>query len=74
MNFKPGVYVIKGGGWNVNGGSWTGSGVTFYFADTSHIQFNSGISATLSAPTSGTYSGLLFYEPDGLAEIGLRLR
>lgn len=66
VNFAPGVYVIKNGGWNVNGGTWTGKGVTFYFADTSKIQFNSGISATLSAPTSGAYKDLLFYEAANL--------
>jgi Flp pilus assembly protein TadG len=67
LTFLPGVYVIKGGGWNVNGGSWTGTGVTFYFADTSKIQFNSGVKATLAAPTSGTYAGILMYEAQGLS-------
>jgi hypothetical protein len=68
VKFAPGVYVIKNGGWNVNGGTWTGTGVTFYFADTSKIQFNSGISATLSAPTSGIYKDLLMYEASGLSK------
>ncbi|MBW8881022.1 MAG: Tad domain-containing protein [Asticcacaulis sp.] len=68
VTFQPGVYVIKGGGWNVNGGTWTGSGVTFYYADTSKIQFNSGISADLSAPTSGTYKDILMYEASGLSK------
>jgi Flp pilus assembly protein TadG len=68
VTFAPGVYVIQGGGWNVNGGVWTGNGVTFYYTDTSHIQFNSGINATLSAPTSGTYNGILFYEAAGLSK------
>lgn len=68
VNFASGVYVIKNGGWNVNGGTWTGSGVTFYFADTSKIQFNSGISAALSAPTSGTYKDILMYEAAGLSK------
>ncbi len=68
VSFAPGVYVIRGGDWNVDGGTWTGSGVTFYFADSSRIQFNSAVSATLSAPTSGTYDGILMYEADGLAE------
>lgn len=68
VTFAPGVYVIKGGGWNVNGGTWTGSGVTFYYADTSKIQFNSGISADLSAPTSGTYKDILMYEASGLSK------
>jgi len=67
LTFLPGVYVIKGGGWNVNGGAWTGTGVTFYFADTSKIQFNSGVKATLAAPTSGTYNGILMYEATGLS-------
>lgn len=68
VTFAPGVYVIKGGGWNVNGGTWTGSGVTFYYADTSKIQFNSGISADLSAPASGTYKDILMYEASGLSK------
>ena len=68
VTFQPGVYVIEGGGWNVNGGTWSGNGVTFYFADTSKIQFNSGISANLSAPSSGTYKNLLMYEASGLAK------
>lgn len=66
VTFNPGVYVIKGGWWVVDGGTWTGTDVTFYFADSSGIQFNSGVKATLSAPTSGTYSGILMYEASGL--------
>jgi Flp pilus assembly protein TadG len=68
VNFAPGVYVIQGGGWNVDGGTWKGSsGVTFYFADSSYIQYNSGMNLTLNAPTTGTYAGILFYEKDGLS-------
>jgi hypothetical protein len=66
VQLAPGVYVIRDGGWNVNGGVWSGSGVTFYFADSSMIQFNSGIEASLSAPTTGLYAGILMYEADGL--------
>lgn len=68
VKFNPGTYVIKNGGWNVNGGSWTGEGVTFFFADTSKIQFNSAVKTALSAPTSGTYKHLLFGEPTGLSQ------
>lgn len=68
LTFLPGVYVIKNGGWNVNGGTWTGTGVTFYFADQSKIQFNSAVKAILSAPTSGTYAGILMYEASGLGQ------
>ena len=67
VTLQPGVYVIKSGGWNVDGGAWVGSGVTFYFADSSDIQFNSGMNLTLSAPSTGTYSGILIYEADGLS-------
>jgi Flp pilus assembly protein TadG len=68
VNFQPGVYVIKGGNINANGGKWTGSGVTFYFADTSYIQFNGSVTLNLTAPTSGTYADLLMYEANGLAK------
>jgi Flp pilus assembly protein TadG len=64
VTLQPGVYVIKNGGWNVDGGSMTGSGVTFYFADSSGIQFNSGMNLTLSPPATGTYAGILIYEND----------
>jgi Flp pilus assembly protein TadG len=67
VTFNPGLYVIKGGNWNLNGGTYTGTGVTFYFADTSLMQFNSSVKAVLSAPTSGTYSGILMYEATGLS-------
>jgi hypothetical protein len=68
VTLAPGVYVIKNGSWNVNGGKWSGTGVTFYFADSSNIQFNSGMDFTLTAPTTGTYAGILIYEADGLSE------
>ncbi len=67
VTLKPGVYVIKSGGWNVNGGTWSGSGVTFFFADQSKIQFNSGVSANITAPTSGTYKDLVMFEKSGLS-------
>ncbi len=68
INFQPGVYVIKGGGVNVNGGTWNGTGVTFYFPDTSYIQYNGTVKLNLSAPTSGTYANLLMYEASGLSK------
>lgn len=68
LTLNPGVYVIKSGNWNFNGGTIVGTGVTIYFADTSYIQFNGTSSLNLTAPTSGTYSGLLMYEATGLAK------
>jgi Flp pilus assembly protein TadG len=66
--FKPGVYVLKGGGMSVAGkAKLTGAGVTFFntaggsysFGD---ITFNGGAVATLSAPTSGATKGMLFMD------------
>jgi hypothetical protein len=53
----------------VNEQVWTvtGTGVTFYLADqNATLTFNGGVNATFSAPTSGTYSGILMFEPSGL--------
>jgi hypothetical protein len=71
INLASGLYIFKGAHWNINSG-WTitsaAGGVTFYFADnSSYVQFNSGVSVSLTAPTSGTYANILMYEPDGLS-------
>lgn len=63
------VVSLKGTHLNINTG-WTlnGPSVTFYYADaSSYIQFNSGVTANLTAPTSGTYANVLMFEPSGLA-------
>ena len=74
VTFNPGTYVLKNGGWNVNGGHWEADGVSFYFSDqNSKIQFNSGVSANITAPTSGPYRGVAFFEPDGLGNSYLNL-
>lgn len=65
--FEPGLYVIRDNGWNVNGGNWTGEGVTFYFYDpNARIQFNSGVRADMSAPTSGAYANIFIAERPNL--------
>ena len=68
VTLQPGVYVIKGGGWNFSG-TLSGTGVTFYFPDLAFIQFNSTSTINLSAPTSGTYADLLMYETSGLIKV-----
>lgn len=62
VEFDPGVYILKNGGWTVNGGEWSGDDVTFYFADRSKIQFNSAVSANFTAPKSGSYAGIFITE------------
>ncbi|MEP1229868.1 MAG: TadE/TadG family type IV pilus assembly protein [Litorimonas sp.] len=60
-------YILRGGSWNVNGGEWSGDNVSFYFADAqSRLQFNSGVKATLTPPTSGPYEGVFITETPGL--------
>jgi Flp pilus assembly protein TadG len=74
VTFNPGLYVFSGVSWNMNSG-WTmnGSGVTFYFADSSYMQVNSGVNINLTAPTSGTYANILMYEASGLPISGFTI-
>jgi hypothetical protein len=65
--FNPGTYIIKGGGIQFIGGSTiTGSGVMFYLTGTNStygsVNMSNGVSVTLSAETSGSYLGVLFYQ------------
>ena len=65
---NPGLYVLKGSGFNINGGAHvTGTGVTFYnsYATGYAYQpfvFDNGTTVTLTAPTTGTYAGILLYQ------------
>ncbi|TJV12931.1 MAG: hypothetical protein E5Y07_33535, partial [Mesorhizobium sp.] len=56
------VYVIQGGDFKVNANAnISGDGVTIYVAGASRVSMNGNATVTLSAPTSGTYSGVLMY-------------
>lgn len=70
LSLNPGLYVFSNAHWNLNSGwSISGTGVTFYFADSnSYIQINGGASMTASAPTTGTYANILMFEPTGLTK------
>ena len=70
VTFNPGMYILYGGGLSITGsGSINGTGVTFYNTGTAsgatqykgYSVTGSG-SMTLSAPTSGTYQGMLFLQ------------
>ncbi len=73
--FQPGVYIINGGGMNIGGsggisGGVTGTGVLFFDTGTNAnyagITLGNGVNFTLSAPTSGSLAGILFYQDPGI--------
>jgi len=61
VTLSPGVYVLQGG-LSINAGAVvSGSGVTIFMSGSNTVSVNGNATVTLSAPTSGTYSGVLFY-------------
>jgi hypothetical protein len=65
ITLNPGLYIFNGAaGLNVaSGGTFTSTGgVTFYFVNGASFSFSNGVGVSLSAPTSGAYSGILFYQ------------
>src|SRR4029079_1257869 len=59
---QPGVYVISGGDLKINANAnISGSGVTFYLTGGARVSMNGNATVNLSAPTSGDYSGVLFF-------------
>lgn len=66
ITFSSGIYVIDGGGISLNQGTVTASGVMFYLTGTNttyeSAAIGNSLTATLSAPTSGAYMGILFFQ------------
>jgi Putative Flp pilus-assembly TadE/G-like len=66
--FNAGTYILLGGGLDISGGSnGTGTGVTFYnTCDSTHsykpIVVSGASYTSFSAPTSGSLSGMLFFQ------------
>jgi hypothetical protein len=61
ITLSPGVYVIDNF-LDVTGNTTiTGSGVTLYLAGGANVTINGNTTLNLSAPTSGPYSGILFF-------------
>jgi hypothetical protein len=73
VTLNPGLYIINGVGgsgknvFSVAGGAIVNgtTGVTFYFVNGASFNFSNGASVNLTAPTSGPYRGLLFYQDAG---------
>jgi hypothetical protein len=75
VTFNPGLYIIDGGGMTANGSVTLCTpplctppvtppgipGVSFYFTNGGHLQLGSNAILNLLAPTSGPFSGILFF-------------
>ena len=74
VTFTPGTYILEGGGLSVGGsGIITGNGVTFYNTGNSTypyqpITFVGSTSSTLTAPTSGPLTGMLFFQDRSITD------
>lgn len=72
--FSPGTYIIDGGttsGLNIPANATiTGDGVTFYFTNSSTVTVVGTPSINLTAPSSGTYSGILMYQDPTDTNVG----
>jgi hypothetical protein len=54
--------VIKGGNFKINANAnITGTGVTIYLTGDARVSMNGTATVKLSAPTTGDYSGMLFF-------------
>ena len=66
ITFPAGTYVINGNFSNAGSAGLSGTGVTFYLPPGSNSFSVSGSGTiNLSAPTTGMYSGILFYQDPG---------
>ena len=67
--FKPGTYVILGGGFTVTGGpTLTGTDVMFYLTQDlpsrpyGGVDFGGNVTLNFTCPMTGTYAGILFFQ------------
>jgi len=72
VNFNPGVYILNGGGFTSSSSTTTlnGTGVFFYNTSAGYtykpVTLSGSTNVTLTAPTSGTYRGILFFQDRGI--------
>ena len=66
LTLSPGVYVINGAFKETGSPTISGTGVTIYLPPTTgSVSLTGSGSLNISAPTSGTYDGILFFEDPG---------
>jgi hypothetical protein len=74
--FNPGLYILGGGGLSINGNTSTmsGTGVTFYnttgLGGYKAIKLNGNTQINLSAPTTGSLQGILFFQDRSIPTSG----
>jgi hypothetical protein len=62
VNLKSGVFVIDGGTLKINANAnISGTDVTIFLANGATVDMNGNASVNLTAPSSGTYSGILMF-------------
>lgn len=73
ITFPAGTYVINGNFSNSGSAGLSGTGVTFYLPPGSNsLSINGSGTINLSAPTTGMYSGILFYQdPDDIMTMSI---
>jgi len=59
---NPGTYIILGGVNMGTGSTLTGTGVTLFFSGSGALQMNTGSTAQLVAPTTGSLAGIVIWE------------
>lgn len=62
VTFNAGTYIVKGSMILNGGDTASGSGVTLYFTSNGSLTMNGNSHVTLSAPTTGTYAGILYFQ------------
>ena len=76
--FSPGLYIFDGNSGSMTADNLTipgnstitGDGVTFYFTNDATIQMNGTPTINLTAPTSGTYQGILMWQDRSDTNVG----
>jgi len=62
VTVNPGIYVITGALTFASGATLGGTGVTFYLVGSGSVNIGNNASLTFTAPTTGTYDGILFFQ------------
>jgi hypothetical protein len=62
VNFPSGTYVVNGSMTITGNSTVTGTGVTFYITNGGSVTINGTTNVQFTAPNSGTYAGILFYQ------------